>query len=212
MGYLGATLAQVFARTRGRSEHVTHRCHNSPDGKQSYVVWVTSRTRRARRILGDFEKVSWDETCHGGRRLAFVYPRREALGWCRTRWGADEKARIERLCLSLSLCRRTFKLKGNKKVSYLNKEVVFFVFRYPMFYVIYIYEHYMSIAHIHIELWYNIINPLYFYQFNLVYINNVKRIYVLLSIGKKWLKPLSFVYIQLNHQTVLFLTILFSKC
>ena len=27
--------------------------------------------------------------------------------------GADEKARIE--CVSLSLCRKTFKLKGNKK-------------------------------------------------------------------------------------------------
>ena len=29
MGYLGATLTQVFARARGWSERVTQRCHNS---------------------------------------------------------------------------------------------------------------------------------------------------------------------------------------
>ena len=30
---LGVTLTQVFTRVRGRSERVTQRCHNSPDGK-----------------------------------------------------------------------------------------------------------------------------------------------------------------------------------
>ena len=52
--------------------------------------------------------------------------------------GADEKARIERLCFSPYV--KTFKLKGNKKVSYLNWEVVtcFSNFEIPMFYVIYV--------------------------------------------------------------------------
>ena len=61
---------------RGRNGRVTQRCHNSPYWKRGYGVRVTSRTGRARRILGDFEKVSWDETCLGGRRLVFACSRR----------------------------------------------------------------------------------------------------------------------------------------
>ena len=76
---------------------------------------MTSRTGSARRIWGDFEKVSWDETCLGGRRLVSL-ARGDLCGGCHMcKEGTDEKARIERLCLSLSLCRKTFKLKGNKK-------------------------------------------------------------------------------------------------
>ena len=62
----------------------------------------------------------------------------EALGRCRTRWGAAcEKARIER-CAALSLCRRTFKLKGNKSfVPEQRSRYVFFVFRDS--YVLYMY-------------------------------------------------------------------------
>ena len=56
--YLRATLIQVFTRTRGRSGRVTQKCHNGPDGKRGYIVRVTSRTGSARRIGGDFEKVS----------------------------------------------------------------------------------------------------------------------------------------------------------
>ena len=55
------TRAQVFTRARGRSGHVTQRCHNSPDGKRGYGVWMTSHTGSARRILGILKKVSWVE-------------------------------------------------------------------------------------------------------------------------------------------------------
>ena len=97
------------------SRRVTQRCHNSP-------IWETRLqspgdvTHRRRAVdVGNLKKVSRVENwtpCEtvGFRLLA------EAFGRCRTRWGwADENARIERLCLSLSLCRKTFKLKGNKK-------------------------------------------------------------------------------------------------
>ena len=41
-------------------------------------------------------------------------------------WGADEKARIERMCISLLMS----KLKGNKKFcTWTKKSLVFFVFR-----------------------------------------------------------------------------------
>ena len=60
MGYLDATLTQVFTRVHG-ADLVTHRCHNSPDGKQGYEVWMTSRTESARRILEILKKVSGDK-------------------------------------------------------------------------------------------------------------------------------------------------------
>ena len=79
---------------------------------------MTSRTASARRILGDLKKsVSRVETCRGRRRLAFA----SSLGLGQVlheMWGggADEKARIERLCLSLSpYVEEPLNSKGNKK-------------------------------------------------------------------------------------------------
>ena len=78
-------------------------------GNGGYRVQVTSHVGSARRILGDFEKVRVVENWTPNETVDFV------AGATRVGGGADEKARIERLYLSLSLCRRTFKLKGNKK-------------------------------------------------------------------------------------------------
>ena len=62
------------------------------------------------------KSVSWDENCLGGKRLVFACSRRPLWRVPLFFWGGgDEKARIERLCLSLFLCWRAFKLKGNKK-------------------------------------------------------------------------------------------------
>ena len=58
MAYLGATLTQVFTRVRWRSGRIIQRCPNSPHWKLGNGVWMTSRTGRARTILGDFKKVS----------------------------------------------------------------------------------------------------------------------------------------------------------
>ena len=75
---------------------------------------VTHR-KCARRILGDFEKVSELRTGYRTRRLTLACSQR-LLWWVRHvlvggRW-KSQNGKI----VSLSLCRRTSKLKGNKKV------------------------------------------------------------------------------------------------
>ena len=73
---------------------------------------MTSRTGSARKILRDFEKVSElrldtgrveMRPASGERRLVFAYSRRP-LWWVPhvLRGGTDEKARIERKCISLT--------------------------------------------------------------------------------------------------------------
>ena len=54
------------------------------------------------------------------------------------------------------------------------------------------------------------IKQFYFKQFNLALANKFKWFQVLLCITNNLIKPLSFVYTQLNDQTVLFQTIQFS--
>ena len=118
-------------------------------------VRMTSRTRSARKIWGDFEKVSRVEMRPAlGEDGWFLLACGDLCGRCHICWGgADEKARIERLCLSLSLCRRTFKLKDNK-VSYLNKEVVTCLSNFVIL-MFYLYGHSMYISHVAISwLWY----------------------------------------------------------
>ena len=89
--------AGVHACTQ--SERVTQRCHNSPDGKRGYRVRVTSRTASTQRILGILKKVSWVEFCLGRRRLTFACS--QGPWQVSHAWEADEKARIERMCISL---------------------------------------------------------------------------------------------------------------
>ena len=91
--------------------------------------------RKRAEDFGNFEESQLVElrTRHRTRRVDFQGSQRPdefmrygcARFWC----GADGKARIERMCISL--CRRTFKLKGNKKsfVPELRSCQVFFVFR-----------------------------------------------------------------------------------
>ena len=89
---------------REQSGRVTQRCHNSPDGKRGYTVRMTSRTGSARRILG-FWKSQFVELrpASGEDRWLSLARRSKASGLCggyRTRWVADEKARIEKMFLS----------------------------------------------------------------------------------------------------------------
>ena len=102
--------------------------------------------------FGNLKKVDRVETRHRTRSVYFRLLA-EALGRYRTRWGANEKARIERLYLSLSLCWKTFKVKGNKKFRTWTERSLR-VFRISRFQcsMLYIYEHYMSISHIRIWL------------------------------------------------------------
>ena len=76
------------------------------------------------------KSVSWDETCVGGRRLVFACSQRplwrvpHMLGW-----GAEEKARIERMCISLPYV-ETFNSKVIKGfVPEQRSRYVFFEFR-----------------------------------------------------------------------------------
>ena len=79
----------------------------------------------------------------------------EALRRVRTRLGGCRWKSQNRKNVFLSLCRRTFKLKGYKKVSFLNKEIIS-VFRVSRFLCsMYIcYEHSMYVSHIRIWQWY----------------------------------------------------------
>ena len=151
MGYFGATLTQVFTRVRAcrRSGHVTQRCHNSP-GWETGLASANDVTRR--KLAEDFVrywKSQWVELRldTGREGFTFVYSRDPWAGDARDSRG-DEKARRERLCLSL--------LKGNKKFrTWTEKSLrVFRISRFLCSMYMYIYEHYMSISHIHIRLWY----------------------------------------------------------
>ena len=72
------------------------------------------------------------------------------VGATRVAGWADEKARIERLCLS-PYVKEPLNSKVIKGfVPELRSRYVFFEFRDPM---LYIYEHYMPISHIHIRVY-----------------------------------------------------------
>ncbi len=65
----------------------------------------------------------------------FSLARGDLCGGCHTCWGAEEKARIERMCISLPYV-ETFNSKVIKGfVPKLRSRYVFFEFRDPMFYV-----------------------------------------------------------------------------
>ena len=121
---------------------------------------VTSRTGSARRIWGISKKVRELKARHRTRRFDFWGSlRRDELARYgrRARWGPDKKASIKKK-LSLSLCRRTFKLKGNKRfIPELRSRYVFFVFRDSYVLCMYVrYEPSMSISHIAVSwLWYS---------------------------------------------------------
>ena len=138
---------------RGRSGRVTQRYHNSPHWKQGYGVRVTSRTGRARGIWGDFEKVSelrWDlpqGKTVGFRLLAETF----VAGATRVRVGCRWKSQNRKIVPLSPYVEEPLNSKVIKSfVPEQRSRRVFFTFQDPMFYVIYviyIYEHYMSISH-----------------------------------------------------------------
>ena len=99
---------------------------------------MTSRTESTRKILGIRRKLVELRLDTRREGLTFACSRRPWAGVERDGRGADEKARIERLRLSLSLCRRTFKLRVIKSfVPEQRSRKCFSCFEIPMFYVIY---------------------------------------------------------------------------
>ena len=83
---------QVFVRARERSRRVTQRYHNSPRWETGLASGNDVTHRKRAEDLGNLKKVSRVETRHRTRVVDFRLLA-EALGRCRTRWGADEKAK-----------------------------------------------------------------------------------------------------------------------
>ena len=123
-------------------------------------MWMTSCTGSAcaRRILGILKKsVSWVKSCLGRRRLTFACSRRPWAGVARDEWGQIEKPE-QKECVSLSLCRRTFKLKGNNKFrTWTKNRKCFSCFRVSRFlssmYICYEHSN-VRFTHSRIWLWY----------------------------------------------------------
>ena len=121
---------------RAQSGHVTQRCHNSPAGKQRLVSANDVTHRKRAEDFGRFWKSqSWvlpREKTVGFRLLAETFMT-GATCW----WGGRWKSQYRKI-VSLSLCRRTFKLKGNKKVRTWTEKSLS-VFRISRSYVLCIY-------------------------------------------------------------------------
>ena len=130
MGYLGATLTQVFTRTR--SGRVSH---NPDRGRDQECEW-----RYAPEAWTEIweKSVTWDWDLGEAKRICALRAPHVLGG----RWKSQHRKMV-----SLSLCRKTFKLKGNKKFrTWAKKSKVFFVFRDS--YVIYVrYGHYERFAY-----------------------------------------------------------------
>ena len=124
--------------------------------------------KRAQRILGVLKKsVTWVESCLGRRRLTFTCspkPDQRPCVGCALGLGQMEKSGV-----SLSLCRKTFKLKGNKKFrTWTKKSWVFFVFRDS--YVLRIYVmNILCTFHISVSGYGTKRNWLYFYTLTLLF-------------------------------------------
>ena len=92
MGYLGATLTQVF--TRVRNGRVTQRCHNSPRWETGLASANDVLHRKRAEDYWNLKKVSRVETRHRTRRVDFRLLV-EALGRCNTRWGGGQMKKPE---------------------------------------------------------------------------------------------------------------------
>ena len=173
--------AGVHARANAQSGRVTLRCHNSPrwETEASECEW-----RHAPEAHGGCweilkKSVRWDETCLGRRQLAFA-------GSWRHLWrvphvcvwgGADEKARIERMFISLPYV-ETFNSKVIKGFRTWTEKSLR-VFRTSRFLcsMFCLYRHLVYVSHIATSwLWYRFINlpmgyilPLLFYIYGFDY-------------------------------------------
>ena len=154
MGYLGATLTQLF--TRGRSGRITQRCHNTLRWETGLASANDVTHRKRAEDFGRFWKSQWVELRPtSGEEGWLLLPRRTQAsghcGGCHMCWGADEKARIERMCISLSYV-ETFNSKVIKCfVPELRSRNVFFEFRDS--YVLSLWTFDVRFTHSHIWLW-----------------------------------------------------------
>ena len=101
------------------------------------------------------KSVSRIESCLGRRRLTFACSRRPWAGVARNVWWCRWKSQNRKNVYLSPYVEEPLNSKVIKSfVPELRSRKCFSCFEIPMFYV-YIYEHYMSISHVHIGLWYN---------------------------------------------------------
>ena len=140
-----------------RSGRVTQRCHNSPDGKRGYRVWMTSRTGSARRIWGILKKVSWVEFCLGRRQLAVACspkPGQWPCDGCHTYWGCRWKSQNKKNVYLSPCVKEPLNSKVIKSfVPELRSHECFFVFRDSYVLCIYVMNILMYVSRSRIWLW-----------------------------------------------------------
>ena len=167
MGYLGATLTQVFTRGGWDGAYISLKDVTIPwDGKRGQQVRMTSRTGSARRILGIWRKLV--KTCLGRRRLAFAcspkpgqWPVAFVADGAHDGGGGRWKSQ-NRKNVYLSPC---VEKPLNSKVikSFVPEQKFVSVFRVSRFLcsILYIYEHYMTISHIAVSGYGTLVNASY---------------------------------------------------
>ena len=150
MGYLGATLTQVFTSAGGADMSL----------RDITIAQMGNGTREygwphAPEACGGFwgfwkSQLVELRTRHRTRRVDFLGSQRSdefARYGRRTRWGADEKASIERLCISLPYV-ETFNSKVIKGfVPELRSRKYFSCFGIPMFYVYMLWTFYVRFTY-----------------------------------------------------------------
>ena len=99
-----------------RSGRVTQRCHNSPNWKRGLRSAGDVTHWKSAEDFGRFWKSKWVEIRPAsGEDGWFSLARGDLCGGCYTCWEEGRWKSQYRKIVPLSLCRRTFKLKGNKK-------------------------------------------------------------------------------------------------
>ena len=107
--------------------------------------------------FGRFWKSQWVENWTPNETVDFcLFAETFVAGATRDGGGGRWKSQ-KRMIVPLSLCRRTFKLKGNKKVRTWTSHYVFFKFRDPMYICN---ERPMYITHIHIFMYMTMVHQL----------------------------------------------------
>ena len=152
MGYLGATLTQVFTRSNGADVSLKD-VTIARDGKRGYRVRMTPRAGSARRIWGIWRK-SRVEARHWKRRLTFACSQKP---WAVVTWdgGGWWKGRNREIVPLSPYVKKPLNSKVIKSfVPEQRSHYVFFEFRDLMFYVIYIWTLYVHFAYSCIWQWY----------------------------------------------------------
>ena len=144
-----------------RSGRVTQRCHNSPRWEMGLQSSNDVTHRKRAGDLGRFWKSQWVELRPTSGEDGWLSLARGGLGQVSHEMGvADEKARIERLCISLLMSKKPLNSKVIKSfVPVLRIRNRFSCFEIPMFYVIHIWTLYIHFTHSRIWLCNIIIRP-----------------------------------------------------